>query len=440
MNVPWNVRAALLSAGLSAVYALAMAPAGWAVDTVVLGKKVNISNPNSTVRTFLGLAKEKPTDFGLAEQPGLGPGNDPIANGATLTVVAVGTTSAQETFILPPGAFVNADNPGWKQTNTGYIYKDPKGIFGPAKVVGIKRTPADLLMVKAKINGTDPGTGPLDIDIAPPNTGTEAGMVLSINNGDSFCVRWGGLAGGNEKQDHDIKYLIVADNTAQTSEAGCPDALPTTTSTSTSSTTSTIATTTTTAASTTTTTTPTTTTVASTTTTTGLSTTTTTFGPLCGNGVPNPGETCDDGNHSDNDACPADCTVDACTPVVGTQRNFDVFFTPNPGVNVGGITVTMDYPEGKVEIQGPPHPNGTFSMIPPGSTPIVQDWNHSLRVTVAIAGTNGLPPGRLLRVRFRDCSGAAPPTAANFVCTVLEATDPFTNPVTSEVTCSVVQP
>jgi cysteine-rich repeat protein len=452
MNVPWNVRAALLSAGLFTVCALTTAPEVGAVDKIVLGKKVNISNPNATARTFLGLGKEQPTDVGQAGQPGLDPGNDPIANGATLTTLAIGTTSSQETFNLPAGAFVNADNPGWKQTNTGYLYKDPKRLNGPVKVVVLKRTPADLFLVKAKIVGTDPGTGPLDIGTAPPNTGDEAGMILSINNGDSYCVRWGGPAGGNEKQDHATKYLVVSDNTAQTSEAGCPDALPTTTSSSTSSSTSTIAstttttvasTTTTTAASTTTTTAPTTTTTAaSTTTTTAASTTTTTFHPLCGNGVLNgaAGETCDDGNHSDNDACPADCRVDACTPVTGTQRNFDIFFTPNTGVNVGGITVLMDYPEGKVEIQGPPHPSGTFSMIPPGSTPIVQDWNHSLRVTVAIGGGNPLPPGRLIRVRFRDCTGATPPTPANFGCTVLEATDPLSNPVTNEVTCTVVQP
>jgi cysteine-rich repeat protein len=442
MNVRGNVRAALLSAALFAVSTLAAAPEVGAADKIVLGKKVNISNPNSTARSFLGLGKEQPTDVGQSGQPGLDPGNDPIANGATLTVLAIGTTSSQETFNLPAGAFLNTDTPGWKQTNTGYMYKDPKRLNGPVKVVVLKRTPADLFLVKTKIVGTDPGTGPLDIGSVPPNTGDEAGMILSINNGDSYCVRWGGPAGGTEKQDHATKYLVVSDRTAQTSEAGCPDALPTTTSSSTSSSTTTIPTTTT-VASTTTTTSPTTTTTAvSTTTTTSASTTTTTIHPLCGNGVVNSavGETCDDANQSNNDACPTDCRVDACTPVTGTARNFEVHFAPNPGVNVGGITVLMDYPEGKVEIQGPPHPNGTFSQIPPGSTPVVQDWNHSLRALVAIAGS-ALPPGRLIRVRFRDCSGATPPTTANFGCTVLEAVDPSgLNPVTNEVTCSVVQP
>jgi cysteine-rich repeat protein len=215
----------------------------------------------------------------------------------------------------------------------------------------------------------------------------------------------------------------------------------TTTTTGATVTTTTGATTSTTAASTTSTTGATTsTTGVSTTSTTGASTTTTTISPLCGNGTPNPGETCDDGNQSNNDACPTDCVVDACTPVTGTQRNFDVLFTPNEGVNVGGITVLLDYPEGRVEIQGPPHPGGTFSMVPTGSFPVVQDWNHTARVTVAIGGGNPLPPGKLIRVRFRDCSGATPPTPANFACTVLEATDPFSNPVTNEVSCSVVAP
>ena len=183
------------------------------------------------------------------------------------------------------------------------------------------------------------------------------------------------------------------------------------------------------------------TTAASTTTTTAPSTTTTTISASCGNGQPNPGETCDDGNQSDNDGCPSDCVIDPCTPLTGTARNFDVFFDASAGVNVGGITVLLDYPEGQVEIPGPPIPGGTLTQFPAGTFPIVTDFNHTVRTIVAIGGGNSIPLGRLFRVKFRDCSGATPPTPAAFGCAVLEATDPFSNPLSlTNVSCSVAQP
>jgi cysteine-rich repeat protein len=178
----------------------------------------------------------------------------------------------------------------------------------------------------------------------------------------------------------------------------------------------------------------------SSTTTSTTSSSTTTISPLCGNGQVNAGETCDDGNRSDNDACPGDCVVDACTPATGTVRPFNVVFTPQAGVNVGGITVLVDYPEGRVEIPGPPIPGGTITSLPPGAFPIPTDLDHALRMIVAIGGGSALPPGVLFRVNYRDCAGAPPPGPADFRCSVLEATDPFSNPVTNEVTCATVAP
>jgi hypothetical protein len=106
-------------------------------------------------------------------------------------------------------------------------------------------------------------------------------------------------------------------------------------------------------------------------------------------------------------------------------------------VNVGGITVLVDYPEGRVEIPGPPIPGGIVTGLPPGAFPILTDLNHALRAIVAIGGGNSLPPGVLFRVNYRDCTGATPPVASGFRCAVLEATDPFSNPVTNEVSCAV---
>jgi cysteine-rich repeat protein len=263
--------------------------------------------------------------------------------------------------------------------------------------------------------------------------------AFEIPDGLLFKVHFENCAGASAPVlgDFGCEVLAASDASGSTlSGVTCAVAGLPTGSTSTTggpTTTTTGATTSTTAASTTTT------TAASSTTTTGPPTTTTTIPALCGNGTVNPGESCDDGNHSDNDACPADCVIDACTPVTGTSRPMLVRFTPPAGVNVGGITVLLDYPEGQVEIPGPPIPGGTITNLPAGTFPIVTDLDHVLRVIVAIGGGNSIAPGTLFRVNFRDCSGTPAPTPAAFGCTVLEATDPFSNPV-GDVTCEVAAP
>ncbi len=374
-----------------------------AADEVVLGKKIVVKDPPSEKRLVIALGKENPTDIGVTGQSGLDPGDDPETNGASLTVVTTGAAAAAQTFSLPAGTFDGPTVPGWKRTAVGFLYKDPQNLNGPVKVVLVKRTPGDVFLLKALVNGVDPGIDALrQVDVEPPNLGTGAGVILAINGGNRYCVRWGGTAGGEIKRNDAAVFLLVATAALPTTEAGCAS-------------------------------------VTSSTITPTTSTTTSTVQQLCGNGQINAGETCDDGNQSNNDACPSDCSVDACTPLTGTARPFDVYFAPQAGVNVGGITVLVDYPEGKVEIPGPPVPGGIITNLPLGAFPITVDLNHALREIVAQSG-GSLPPGRLFRVNFRDCSGAALPTAAEFTCTVLEATDPFSNPVTNEVTCNVVAP
>jgi cysteine-rich repeat protein len=248
-------------------------------------------------------------------------------------------------------------------------------------------------------------------------------------------------------------------STSRGAELRCADAAAPTTSTTTSTSTtstSTSPTTTTVALITTTTTTtvaPTSTTSSTTSTTepadtsttstsTSTSTTTITFPLNCGNGVVNTGETCDDGNNSDNDACPSDCRITACTPLTATQRFVSVRFAPPEGGLVAGITVLLDYPEGSVDLpgNGTTFPSGTISGVPTGAFVSVNDLNfdmkgHAARITVG-AGS-ALPPGQIVRLRFQDCQGATVPPASAFPCTVLSASDPFLNPVVG-ATCFVV--
>ena len=178
----------------------------------------------------------------------------------------------------------------------------------------------------------------------------------------------------------------------------------------------------------------------STSTSTSTSSTTTPVG--CGNGTTSGGETCDDGNNSDNDSCPADCRIAACTPLTTTQRFVSVRFAPPEGGLVAGITVLLDYPEGSVDLPGnaTTFPAGTISGVPTGASVSVNDLNfggkgHAIRITVGSGAA--LPPGQIVRLRFQDCQGATLPPASAFPCTVLSASDPFLNPV-GGVQCFVV--
>jgi cysteine-rich repeat protein len=423
---------------MAVVGSLAVGTPAHAVTEAVLGKKVNIANPNSTARSFLGLGKETGTTYNAGVGGLPGPGNDPITSGAVLTVTTLGTSGVQETFNLPGVAFVDANNPGWKATATGYMYKDPKSIFGPVKVVVIKKTPGDVLMVKAKIVGTDPGTGPLDIDVAPPNTGTEASMTLTINNGDTFCVRMGGPAAGEEKKDDALKFLVVSTVPIPMVEAGCApvcgnDAVEGTeecddgnlieadgcTSACTICGNNVVA------------------------------------GPevcddgnlisgdgcdanctptACGNGIVAGSETCDDGNTINADNCPSDCIIDGCTPDFGSDRTIDVEVTS--GDLVAGLTVFIDYPEGDVRIPGSGGgiPAGTVDNAPFGAFVAANDLDHALRVAVANAGP--IADGLLFNVHYEDCLPLSVPTPGDFTCTVEAASDASSAPLPG-VTCAV---
>ena len=243
----------------------------------------------------------------------------------------------------------------------------------------------------------------------------------------------------------DLVALIATPATTSTSSSTSSSSTSTTSTSATPTTSTSSSTSTTAPASTTTSTTagPTTTSTSSTTSSSTSTSTSSTTSPMgCGNGTTAGGETCDDGNHSDNDSCPADCRIAACTPLTTTQRFVSVRFAPPEGGLVAGMTVLLDYPEGNVDLpgNGTTLPSGTISGVPTGAFVSVNDLNfgglgHAARITVG-AGS-ALPPGQFVRLRFQDCQGAAVPPASAFPCTMLSASDPFLNPVNG-VQCLVV--
>jgi cysteine-rich repeat protein len=156
----------------------------------------------------------------------------------------------------------------------------------------------------------------------------------------------------------------------------------------------------------------------------------------CGNGLIVGAETCDDGNTSNNDSCPADCIVDACTPEAATDQTVAVNFA---GSNVGAITILLDYPEGKIAIPGSAGaiPDGILTNYPDGSFPGPNDYDHALFNFVLGPIGAPIPAGLLFNVHFETCASAPAPVNGDFTCTVLEAADPNGTPIsTAGITCS----
>jgi cysteine-rich repeat protein len=189
----------------------------------------------------------------------------------------------------------------------------------------------------------------------------------------------------------------------------------------------------------------------STTTTPTTTTTTTTLGGcqpsttalgVCGNCTVDPGETCDDGNTVDGDACPHDCVIQSCTPVQDSTRTFSVSFAPPAGVQIAGITVLLDYPEGQVAIPGSGNDAlvlGSISHVPFGRLSSPNDLDYAL--IEAVVGGSPITPGRLFTVTFNDCASATVPTPSDFTCTVTDAADASANVVDpATVSCSVTSP
>jgi cysteine-rich repeat protein len=159
----------------------------------------------------------------------------------------------------------------------------------------------------------------------------------------------------------------------------------------------------------------------------------------CGNGLIVAPETCDDGNTDDADPCPSDCIIDACTPASGTDVPVSVTIAGND--DIGGITVLVDYPEGKVSVlgSGTSIPAGVITDNPGLSSVTPNDYDHALRAFVL--DTSSPLVGLLFKIHFESCADAPAITASDFTCTVLDAADTSGGIIpAASLTCTVTVP
>ena len=185
-----------------------------------------------------------------------------------------------------------------------------------------------------------------------------------------------------------------------------------------------------------------------TTSTTTTSTTTATLPHVCGNGVVEGSETCDDGNAVDEndpsvhpnpaDTCPATCIIGACGAGATTPQGVSVHISVPGGTSLGGITVFLDYPDARTSIPGSGSGvGGSISNVPAGSLSSPNDLDYGL--IEGIVNLGGVPPGRLFTVTFQNCPGAPPLIVGDFGCVVKDASDTSGNDVPG-VTCTVSIP
>ncbi len=161
--------------------------------------------------------------------------------------------------------------------------------------------------------------------------------------------------------------------------------------------------------------------------------------PVCGDGVVDfeMGETCDDGNTADGDACPADCRIESCTPS-GETLTVNVSFAAPTGVDLAAITTLLKYPDGVVRIPGAGNDasvQNRLTQVPFNIAGTPNDLDYALRYVAFTPDLSAIEEGGLVAVEFDVCEGATAPTAGDFNCIVEDAADTNITSVTG-ASCS----
>jgi cysteine-rich repeat protein len=159
---------------------------------------------------------------------------------------------------------------------------------------------------------------------------------------------------------------------------------------------------------------------------------------VCGNGIIEPGETCDDGNTENDtgvgpaDFCPFDCQIGPCT--AAGKRNVTVSFSS--ATPLLGMTIVLTYESTKVQIPGQSADAAVQARISsPSFSFTPNDLNYALRNVLLDPTFGGISSGPAFTVQFDTCEGSGSLSAADFSCKVAEASNVNLQPVTA--TCSV---
>ncbi|HJQ83218.1 MAG TPA: hypothetical protein VKA21_04020 [Candidatus Binatia bacterium] len=132
---------------------------------------------------------------------------NPVLSGATLLVVVNGANPSTQSFPAPAAY--------WTPMAGGFRYDVPNNVPGALRRARIWKPANNVFRIRAFVHG---GFGP--VALALPNAGTDAGIRLTLDGGgDTYCVNFGGLAGGTISVNDDQRFRIKLPGLV---EAGCP--------------------------------------------------------------------------------------------------------------------------------------------------------------------------------------------------------------------------
>ncbi len=159
---------------------LALPLAAEAADQTVLGSTFAAqSSPIGTKRKITVTAKEVGRAVTIV--------GDPALDGATLTITTNGDASGSQTYTLPDGTSATTGRTFWRgDAVRGFNYGDPRGENGPVTKVQMKLS-GGALHIKVAVDGRFGA-----VTVGPPNPGTNACVLLRLNGGDSYSVRFAG--------------------------------------------------------------------------------------------------------------------------------------------------------------------------------------------------------------------------------------------------------
>jgi hypothetical protein len=165
----------------------------------------------------------------------------------------------------------------------------------------------------------------------------------------------------------------------------------------------------------------------------------------CGNGLVTNGsggtlaETCDDGNLVNLDSCPSDCVIDACSPDPMTPVAATLHIAGTNALNVAGLTIELDYPEGKLDLPGTGFGVASVQDLTFADSFDTLDVDHALRVVASSASAFGTTD--IANMDYVDCTGAIAAVPGDFTCVVKQAVGAGGAPdYTASTTCSVTIP
>jgi cysteine-rich repeat protein len=160
----------------------------------------------------------------------------------------------------------------------------------------------------------------------------------------------------------------------------------------------------------------------------------------CGDGVVDlpGGETCDDGNLEEGDACPANCRIASCEPS-GETLAVDLNYTTNPASNVSGMQLFLRYPDGVVGIPGRTNEMAVRDRITsPNFSITPNDRDYGLTLVLLDPTFFGPEMGTAVTATFDRCVGADRPTADDFRCDLESVSDPSLIEIVGNTNCTIV--